>query len=290
MRMGRRLWVAAALVALTGAGAAFAQTGDAVALLPPVRGLKGQPGVPYPVPAGTAEGVLAGMAARASVIFVGTVAAVRVPLANAGAGGGASGGVEVEFAVEEWLRQPDGWTTSYVVKEWAGLWRDGPRYAVGQRRLMLLHAPGASGLSSPVDGMNGAIPIVAGVAAKQPTARTAGAAKATGSGGVSTSFVDLRWVQARELRVAVDPETDPASSAQTSAGAGGTLAENALAGSSAARMGPRAMAPLGAPGESTQPELGYVLSLLVPPTAPGTSVAEAALSLPTGRESQDAGR
>jgi hypothetical protein len=134
-----------------------------------------------------------------------------------------------------------------------------------------VHAPGASGLSSPVDGMNGAIPIVAGVAAKQPTARTAGAAKATGSGGVSTSFVDLRWVQARELRVAVDPETDPASSAQTSAGAGGTLAENALAGSSAARM-------------------GYVLSLLVPPTAPGTSVAEAALSLPTGRESQDAGR
>ncbi len=133
------------------------------------------------------ESVLHAMVGRAGVIFTGTVSAVRRrPAADGGAGV-----VEVEFAVDRGLR---GSVTGgrYVLREWAGLWEGtDERYRVGQRLLMLLHAPGASGLSSPVAGMNGAIPI-------RP-----------GANATAEATVDLRWVAAQVSRgpVRYRPET-----------------------------------------------------------------------------------
>ena len=98
------------------------------------------------------------MADRAGVIFVGRVAGVR----RQDGGGVASGVVEVTFEVDQAIRGCAA-GTPFVLREWAGLWEgDDQRYRVGQRLLMLLHAPNAAGMSSPVDGMDGAIPIVRG--------------------------------------------------------------------------------------------------------------------------------
>ncbi len=132
-----------------------------------------------PEEAATVDAVLQGMVGRARVIFLGTVLEVR--RASAGEGSGA-GVVEVVFTVDRGLR---GASTGsrYVLREWAGLWAgNDDRYRVGQRRLMLLHAPGAGGLSSPVDGMDGAIPILPGQDAR------------------SEPLVDLRWVATRVSR------------------------------------------------------------------------------------------
>ena len=75
-------------------------------------------------------------------------------------------------------------TGTYVLREWAGLWAaNETRYRVGQRRLMLLHAPGAGGMSSPVDGLDGALPVYG-----------------LGSAG---DAVDLRWVGTKLQRQVV---------------------------------------------------------------------------------------
>ncbi len=74
---------------------------------------------------------------KADVIFAGQVLAIRSP--NGGV-------VEVEFRVDQAIR---GCTagTPYILREWAGLWAgDNQRYRVGQRLLMLLHAPSAAGM------------------------------------------------------------------------------------------------------------------------------------------------
>lgn len=140
---------------------------------------------PYPAPGATSEAVLEEMAGRAAVIFVGTVTEVRMPEEGGGV-------VAVEFAVSDAVRGVAG--GAYVVREWVGLWRDGARYRAGDRRLMLLHAPGPGGLSSPVDGMDGVIPVgpVGGVAM----------ALSVGSAVVVGESVDLRWLQAKTMRTA----------------------------------------------------------------------------------------
>jgi hypothetical protein len=119
------------------------------------------------------------MSDKAGVIFVGRVSEVRLASANVTAGV-----VETKFEVEQAVR---GCTAgSYVLREWAGLWEgDNQRYRAGQRLLMLLHAPNAAGLSSPVDGMDGAIPIVRGGSALLG---------ANSSARQTPSAVDLRWV------------------------------------------------------------------------------------------------
>ncbi len=82
--------------------------------------------------------------------------------------------------------------TPYVLREWDGLWAGGrQRYRVGQRLLMLLNAPSGTGMSSPVGGMDGAIPIRQGNAATE----SAGAAQ--------PPYVDLRWLGARLPRAVV---------------------------------------------------------------------------------------
>ena len=116
---------------------------------------------------------------KADVIFAGQVLTIRRPN---------DGVVEVEFRVDQAIR---GCTagTPYVLREWAGLWAgDNQRYRVGQRLLMLLHAPSAAAMSSPIGGLDGAIPI-----------RQGGAAIAPGDDATPPQppYVDLRWLGAK---------------------------------------------------------------------------------------------
>jgi hypothetical protein len=131
------------------------------------------------------ETALHQMADKAGVIFVGRVVKVQ----RRDGGSVASGVVEVTFEVDQAVRGCS--VGSYVLREWAGLWEgDAERYRAGQRLLMLLHAPGASGMSSPVDGMDGAIPIVRGGAALLV---------ANSSARQAPPAVDLRWVGTKLL-------------------------------------------------------------------------------------------
>ena len=131
------------------------------------------------VPPRTVDEALHQMSDEAGVIFAGQVMAVH----RLAGDNGASGVVEVEFRVDQAVRgcaagEP------YVLREWAGLWAGGARrYRVGERLLMFLRTPSASGLSSPVDGMDGAVPIL-------------GSSSPLVAGGVTVQspVADLRWV------------------------------------------------------------------------------------------------
>ena len=127
---------------------------------------------------GGAQAVLVEMASRAGVIFAGQVTGISREDER--------GFVEVRFRVEVPVRGVGRvGSREYVLREWAGLWTAGDRYRVGQRYLMLLMPKGASGLSGPVDGMDGAIPLI-------------------GAGTPGTEMgVDLRWIEARAERETV---------------------------------------------------------------------------------------
>jgi hypothetical protein len=64
------------------------------------------------------------------------------------------------------------------------------RYKVGQHLLMMLRAPGPTGMSSPIGGMDGAIPIRGGGATSLFS---------TTSAASQVPVVDLRWLGARLL-------------------------------------------------------------------------------------------
>jgi len=152
------------------------------------------PGVAQQVPAAVSA-ELQQMAGHADVIFTGQVVEVSR--------NDAAGFVDVRFRIDEAVRGCSK-TGSYVLREWAGLWMGQPeRYRVGQRRLMLLTARGAAGMSSPVGGMDGAIPLVAaGVA---PIADAAGVAPVDTGLAAPALAVDLRWIQARVVRSTMAP-------------------------------------------------------------------------------------
>jgi hypothetical protein len=129
------------------------------------------------------EDVLHEMSDKADIIFVGQVVAIRP---HDGGGMGA-GFVEVNFQIDQAIRGCTGGT--YSLREWGGLWSgNADRYQVGQRLLMMLRAPGASGMSSPVGGLDGAIPI-RGMADGSPLATAAPA----------VPMADLRWLGAKVL-------------------------------------------------------------------------------------------
>jgi hypothetical protein len=131
----------------------------------------------------TVVDVLHQLSDKADVIFSGQVLAIRRP--NGGV-------VEIEFRVDEAVRGCVA-GTPYILREWTGLWAGGSqRYRVGQRLLMLLHAPSAAGMSSPVGGLDGAIPIRQGGTANSL------AEKVT---PLQSPFVDLRWLGVRLPRV-----------------------------------------------------------------------------------------
>ncbi len=139
--------------------------------------------LPPTLPSAT-ESALHAMSRLAGVIFAGRVIAVR---RDDGIGiNGATGVVEIEFAVDDAIRGVS--SGAYTLREWAGLWPAGDQpFRVGQRFLMLLHTPGPAGLSSPIGGTDGAIPIRGSA---QPAVETGG------------RVVDLRWVATRAVRPA----------------------------------------------------------------------------------------
>jgi hypothetical protein len=165
-----------------------------------------EPGAAQTLPQ-SADDALHTMSQAAGVIFAGRVVAVR---RHEGLDG-STGLVEIEFAVDDAVRGVSG--SSYTVREWAGLWPAGDEpFRVGQRLLILLYAPSAAGLSSPVGGMDGAIPIHA---AGQTSAQTATAmtpevaarvaageetAPAVAATPVDGWVIDLRWVATRAYR------------------------------------------------------------------------------------------
>ena len=115
------------------------------------------PSAASPFPAGV-DAVLLGMAKQAGVIFAGHVLAVDR--------NDASGFVDIHFRIDEPVRGCPR-TGVYVLREWAGRWIGHPEpYRVGQRWLMLLTPRGPSGMSAPVFGGDGAVPIIA--SAPQP--------------------------------------------------------------------------------------------------------------------------
>jgi hypothetical protein len=133
------------------------------------------------------ENELHAMTQQAGVIFAGQVLAIHAQRAL----GSATGWVETEFRIEAAIRGCAGQGT-YVLREWAGLWAGGlQRYKVGEQLLMLLHTPSASGLSSPVGGQDGAIPLIGTGAAPGPD---------NSSVVVNDQAVDVRWLKARLLR------------------------------------------------------------------------------------------
>ncbi len=140
------------------------------------------------MPAGLSA-VLSDFASRAAVIFSGQVLAVTP----------SAGVVDIRFHVENPIRNcPQ--NGDYVLREWAGLWTAHPdRYRVGRHVLLFLTARSSAGLSAPVDGNDGIVPLVA--TAEQPRADASGTAPADASSSELT--VDLRWLQTRVARTSV---------------------------------------------------------------------------------------
>jgi hypothetical protein len=121
---------------------------------------------------------------QAGVIFAGQVVAVR----RYDGVNGATGVVEIDFVVDDAICGVAG--NSFTLREWAGLWPMGDEpFRVGQRYLMLLHRPGPAGLSSPVGGADGAIPIRGGQPKEDAIPTLAEERK-----------VDLRWIAMHGIR------------------------------------------------------------------------------------------
>lgn len=200
----------------------------------------------------TVNDVLRSMAARAGVIFSGRVESI--------ARNDSAGFVDVRFRIDQPVRGCPR-TGAYVLREWAGLWTSMPaRYEVGQRLLMLLAARGPSGISAPVDGLDGVLPIVSlGV---QPMADSNGAAPAEDGTAAPELVVDLRRLQTRVMR-----PTHAVRAAGRSASFGGSASPQGIAfpgdGPEASWAGP--VAPLLPASQGTlamQPVLSAVLALL----------------------------
>ena len=143
------------------------------------------------LPPQTTDDALRALTDAAGIVFTGTVTAVRRPASSAGV-------VEVDFAVSDAIRGVSG--SEYTLREWAGLWEasDEP-FRPGQRYLMLLHTPNSAGLTSPVGGPDGAIPIrpaTSEAPATQSAATSYDAVTATlADAGQQT--VDLGWISTR---------------------------------------------------------------------------------------------
>lgn len=109
-----------------------------------------------PTPPATTEDALRQMLDQAGIVFAGQVTAIR----HIGPANGSTGTIEIDFAIADAVLgvSPN---TTYTLREWTGLASNGDStFVIGRRYLMFLHAPGPSGLSSPVGGPDGAIPIL----------------------------------------------------------------------------------------------------------------------------------
>jgi hypothetical protein len=119
----------------------------------------------WAAPEETLGDALRSLASRADVVFVGRVAAIRHEASVAGS----AGSMAIDFRVEQTLAGTVGRT--YTLHEWRGLWPAGQRrYWTGERVAIFVHAPDKDGLSSPVDGMEGVLPVVQQDATGEPLA------------------------------------------------------------------------------------------------------------------------
>jgi hypothetical protein len=137
------------------------------------------------------------LSARASIVFAGQVLSVEHQ----------AGVVEIRFRVDVPVR---GCAQAgiYTLLEWAGLWASEPmRYRVGQRLLMLLPPPGKGGLSAPLGGMDGAIPLLATALPPLGPAHTASLQLEQASALEDTLTPDLRWLEARAVRTVNPAQT-----------------------------------------------------------------------------------
>ena len=167
---------------------------------------------------------------------------------------------------------------TYVLREWGGLWPPGERgFVVGDRRLMLLHRAGPTGLSSPVGGFEGAIPVVG-----------TGARVGSGSRAITAAepMLDLRWITAKLARpgmgvgggVLGTPTVGGMGAERTLVEAGGGEPERALVVTSAERAPTLVHGTLpGRPGGGGLGSAGLAVSVSEPMSA-GT---ESALPLTT---------
>jgi hypothetical protein len=112
-----------------------------------------------PAPPATTEDALRQMLDQSGAVFTGQVTAVRHVAAL----------TEIDFAIDDAILgvAPN---SIYTLREWTGVSpTTATQFAIGRRYLMFLHAPGPGGLSSPVGGPDGAIPILPGNQAASPT-------------------------------------------------------------------------------------------------------------------------
>lgn len=106
-------------------------------------------GAQAPIPDGAIVGELRTLASHAGSVFVGRITSIQRR----------TGCVEVTFQVEQPVSGATG--STFVLREWAGLWAPGQgRYAIGQRVLAFVHGAGAAGFSSPVHGPEGLVPVL----------------------------------------------------------------------------------------------------------------------------------
>ncbi len=92
---------------------------------------------------------------QAGYIFAGTVTKVERVVASAP---NEVATVRITFRVEQGIR---GVRTGAAlqIRQWAGLWNSGERYRVGERVVLFLYPPSKLGLTSPVGGALGRLPI-----------------------------------------------------------------------------------------------------------------------------------
>ena len=101
------------------------------------------------VPQASITAELQSLAAGAQTIFVGQIISIQRR----------GGVVEVTFRVEQPVAGAAG--STFTVREWAGMWpANFQRYTVGQRVLAFLRGASGAGLSSPVHGAEGLVPVV----------------------------------------------------------------------------------------------------------------------------------
>jgi hypothetical protein len=93
---------------------------------------------------------------HAGTIFVGRVISIEaLPLASSS---DQVGCVQITFQVEQGIRGARA-GEQFSFREWGGLWSGADRYRVGQRMMLFLYTPGALGLTSPVGGGAGRLPV-----------------------------------------------------------------------------------------------------------------------------------
>lgn len=108
-----------------------------------------------PQPVTTTVVELAQFYVRAQYVFAGTVMALQpMPATRATE----IGSVRLTFRVDRAIRGVRK-GQSLTIREWAGLWNSGERYRVGERVLLFLYPPSKLGLTSPVGGAKGRLPI-----------------------------------------------------------------------------------------------------------------------------------